>query len=158
MKNNHTLTPEEWAQIPPEYVWFAIDLSGSRYAYTRRPEIDGSDVWVHYFGEHLFLGIGSKCPDWQKSLQQRPTINEQPETTPTLPVSHVRLPMAEFERIAKDFGLNVRNCGTYKDAAMYNPAGNVSIVFAADVPVESESGFDDTGVEYIVKTTEIIKI
>lgn len=59
----------------------------------------------------------------------------KPETTPTPAVTHVRLPMPEFERIANDFGLTVRHKETYCDAAMYNPAGQIAIVFAADLPV-----------------------
>ena len=172
------LTPEHWAQIPPEYVWFAIDLHGSRYAYTEMPEPNGVAVWIIHGGSDYFLGIGADCPEWESTLQQRPAISQteiketgtavlsdilaqegfKSETTPNPSITHVRLSMADFERIAKDFNLNVRHCETYCDAAMYNPAGQIAIVFVADVPVESESGFDDTGAEYLVRTFEKIKL
>ena len=127
------LTSEEWEKIPPEYVWFAVDKIGKKYAYINKPDKSFS-TWTPR-GQCLLLNIDyNGCSDWQNSLQKRPTINEQPETTPTPAVTHVRLSMPDFERIATDFGLNVRDRRNYKDAAMYNPAGNISIIFVAYVP------------------------
>lgn len=138
MSNNHTLTPEQWAQIPPEYIWFAADNDGEQWAYTHKPKkISRGGGWLKTYGEALKIcdNVYRPVHDWQNSLQKRPTTNEQPETATTPAVTHVRLPMVEFERIAKGFNLNVRHCETYCDAAMYNPAGQIAIVFVSDVPV-----------------------
>ena len=129
------LTPEQWAQIPPEYVWFTIDYSGQKFAHKSEPELKWNSWWSE-LSKMLFIGNEKyPFPEYKYSLQKRPTTNELPETAPTPDVAHIRLSMPEFERIAKGFNLNVRHCETYCDAAMYNPAGQIAIVFAADVPV-----------------------
>lgn len=148
MSNEHTLTPEQWAQIPPEYIWYAVDFDGEQWAYTHEPKkVPDDGAWVKLRGRAFKICDTAYRPvyNWGKSLQKRPTIAEQPATAPTPPVSNIRLPMAEFERIAADFGLTVRDCETYKDAAMYSPSGKVSIVFVADLPVTNIAVHDEVG-------------
>lgn len=129
------LTKKGWDAIPPEYIYFAVDSTGDQYVYIDKPELNHNfNYWIATNGA-MFFKRGTKCDNWQNSLQKRPTTNELSKTIPTPHVTHVRLSMADFERIAKDFGLTVRHCETYCDAAMYSPAGQISIVFVADVPV-----------------------
>jgi len=151
------LTAKGWGEIPDGYDWFVVNFEGNKYASKTRPDcLPRMKVWAAKEGFIKIGSIGSVCHDWANSLQQRPTPAEQPATAPTLPVSNVRLSPADFDRIAADFGLHVRDCGTYRDAVMYNPGGFVSIVFVCDAPPATE--FDDTGIELLVRTYEKIKI
>lgn len=136
-----------WHEAPEWAEWAATDKGGNIWWYQARPEIATESEWRlrNSLFSSLFSHNIGKCANWKNSLQKRPTIAEQPATTPTAPVSNIRLPMAEFERIADDFGLLVRDCGSYKDAAMYSPAGKVSIVFLADVPVTNITVHDEVG-------------
>lgn len=132
------LTAKGWAQIPPQYIYFAVDFDGEQWAYTHEPKkVPDDGAWLKSRGRALKICDTTYRPvlNWGSSLQNRLITSELPENAPTPAVTHVRLSMPDFERIAKGFNLNVRHCETYCDAAMYNPAGQIAIVFVADVPV-----------------------
>lgn len=69
-----------WEAIKPEYKWYAVDMNGSRWLYTTKPERD-EEGWHLPEGQYsggeysantdcLNITIGNQ--PWDKSLQQRP--------------------------------------------------------------------------------------
>lgn len=60
-----------WDNIKEGYDWFAVDHSGDGYIYSSIPIIKKEGYWVDT--ESQFLSVGRfTCPDWKKSLIQRP--------------------------------------------------------------------------------------
>jgi len=83
-----------WAHIPQDLNWAAVDKDGSAWAFKQKPTINKQDgTWFTYTPEYLFqIGEGFDSSDWQNSLVTRENIKTEPaykETTNKLSYSEI---------------------------------------------------------------------
>lgn len=83
-----------WAHIPQDLNWAAVDKDGSAWAFKQKPTINKQDgTWFTYTPEYLFqIGEGFDSSDWQNSLVSRENIENEPaykETTNKLSYSEI---------------------------------------------------------------------
>lgn len=80
-----------WAHIPQDLNWAAVDKDGSAWAFKQKPTINKQDgTWFTYTPEYLFqIGDGYDSTDWKNSLVSRETEPAYKETNNKLSYSEI---------------------------------------------------------------------